>query len=279
MANQRAIVADQAYVAQSGTEGLYKIGYVPHNIHFLWAAATLAGRSRTALDAADRLGNQVDTELLTVDGYDIILQDYWITPLLARVRFGKWDEVLAWPEMPEELVYPNGIRAYARAVAFARKGRVEEALDELAIVQTIAENPAMEEFLIWGVNPASMILKVASKVARASVQSASGDLVGAIRTLEKAARIEDRILYQEPESWHHPVRQILGQALLDCERYEDAERIFQEDLEKYPENGWSLFGLATVQERMGRTADAEATWARYREAFRDADVRPDRSVY
>lgn len=42
------------------------------------------------------------------------LQHYWITPLYGLVRFGRWDEVLAWPEPADDLVYPRAVRHYAR---------------------------------------------------------------------------------------------------------------------------------------------------------------------
>ena len=272
IANQRAIVADQAYLAQSGTEGLYRIGYVPHNVHFLWAAATLAGRSRAALDAADRLGGQVDTSLLTVPGLDAILQDYWIAPLLARVRFGHWEEILAWPEMEEDLLYPRGIRSYARAVALARTGKLDDARTELRTLSAIADDPRMTEFLVWGVNSGEIILSVAEKVARGEVLAAAGETDRAVAVLREATEIEAQILYQEPEAWHQPVRQVLGAVLLDAGRFQDAARAFREDLEKYPENGWSLWGLATALEALEQQADADLVWDRYEIAFRDADI-------
>ena len=42
-ANQLAVLADDDYLAQCHAQGLYPIGYVPHNHHFLWVAAMLGG--------------------------------------------------------------------------------------------------------------------------------------------------------------------------------------------------------------------------------------------
>ncbi len=272
IANERAIVADQAYLAQSGTEGLYRIGYVPHNVHFLWAAATLAGRSRTAIDAADRLQASIDPAQLTAPGLDVILQDYWVTPLLARVRFGKWEEVLAWPEMGDDLVYPRAIRHYARAVALARTGRVDEARAEAEAVRALADDPDMATFRVWGVNPAPVILSVAAGVAEAEVAVAAGEVERGIMILQATLDVEDSIIYQEPEAWHHPVRQVLGDVLRKAGRLVEAERVYRDDLDKYAENGWSLWGLATVLDAQGREAEGRQVWDRFRVAFRDADV-------
>ena len=45
-ANVRAIAADEDYLAQCQAQGLYPVSYYPHNLHFLWAAATFEGRER-----------------------------------------------------------------------------------------------------------------------------------------------------------------------------------------------------------------------------------------
>ena len=44
--NERAIAADEDYLAQCQAQGLYPVSYYPHNLHFLWAAATFEGRQR-----------------------------------------------------------------------------------------------------------------------------------------------------------------------------------------------------------------------------------------
>ncbi|MGH8178522.1 MAG: tetratricopeptide repeat protein, partial [Steroidobacter sp.] len=51
-ANQLAIVADEDYITQCRAQGLYPLGYYPHNVHFLWFAATMAGQSELAINAA-----------------------------------------------------------------------------------------------------------------------------------------------------------------------------------------------------------------------------------
>ena len=44
-ANVRAAAVDEAYIAQCNAQGFYPAMYYPHNIHFLWAAASMEGRS------------------------------------------------------------------------------------------------------------------------------------------------------------------------------------------------------------------------------------------
>ena len=39
-ANIEAIAADEDYISQCLSQGIYPLGYYPHNIHFLWSAAS-----------------------------------------------------------------------------------------------------------------------------------------------------------------------------------------------------------------------------------------------
>ena len=50
------------------------------------------------------------------------------------------------------------------------------------------------------------------------------------------------------------------------------EARFREDLEKFPENGWGLFGLAASLEAQGKTEEAREAAARFDEAWQWADV-------
>jgi hypothetical protein len=48
--------------------------------------------------------------------------------------------------------------------------------------------------------------------------------------------------------------------------------VYREDLRRFPENGWSLFGLAQALRAQGKKNDAAAAEARFRRAWADADV-------
>jgi len=57
--NRKAIEADEDYIEQCNAQGIYPLGYYPHNIHFLWASATLEGRSAVAIDSARKVAAKV----------------------------------------------------------------------------------------------------------------------------------------------------------------------------------------------------------------------------
>ena len=72
-------------------KGVYPLGYVPHNPHFLWFAASMGGESKIAQDAARMTAERVNLpELMRQPGF-AGLQHYWMTPWFDDVRFGRWD--------------------------------------------------------------------------------------------------------------------------------------------------------------------------------------------
>ncbi|HKJ76340.1 MAG TPA: hypothetical protein VKA64_03975, partial [Gammaproteobacteria bacterium] len=120
-ANLKAIEADRRYLEQVDTQGAYRLAYAPHNYHFGWATATLEGRSELAIRLAREMAALVDQQAMRERALTT-LQHYWITPVYALVRFGRWETILSWPEPAEDLVYPRAVWHYARGMALARRG-------------------------------------------------------------------------------------------------------------------------------------------------------------
>ena len=271
LANERAIAADQDYVTQCHEQGMYPLAYMPHNFHFLWAAATLEGRGATALEAARAMAAKTDTAMMREEGYGT-LQHYWATPLYAQARFGKWREILDAPEPAADLVYPRGVWHYARGLALVRAGKTVDAEASHAALAAVLRDPALEKVTIWDINAAADLLAIASEVLAGEIAAAKGDHDDAVHRLEQAVRLEDALRYDEPPPWHHPTRQVLGAVLLAAGRAADAERVYREDLERLPENGWSLFGLEKSLAAQGRTEEAKDVGRRFDSAWQHADV-------
>ena len=64
--------------------------------------------------------------------------------------------------------------------------------------------------------------------------------------------------------------QVLGAILLEAGKAERAHQVYEEELLRHPENGWSLFGLAKSLRAQGK--DAEAVDERFELAWARADV-------
>ncbi len=63
----------------------------------------------------------------------------------------------------------------------------------------------------------------------------------------------------------------MGAALLDAGRANEAAQAYAQDLSVYPKNGWSLYGLAKAQRKMGDVKSAKQSEKRYRDAWQWAD--------
>jgi len=104
----------------------------------------------------------------------------------------------------------------------------------------------------------------------AELAAARGDHDAAIASLREAVAIEDAIPYDEPPGWHAPVRQSLGAVLLDAGRPADAETVYREELQRNPENGWSLLGLAQSLKVQGK--ETTGVDDRFKVAWKNADI-------
>lgn len=273
-ANLRAVASDRDYLVQCHAQGLYPVAYASHNLHFLWAAATQEGRSELAIDTAEKIAARLEGEYASELRGETAgsAQHFWITPLFARVRFGRWDEVLAEPEPPADFHYPRGVWHYAQGLALTREGRLEEARGHLEGLTGAIAEPELEGMTFWDMNLLTDLLGVAKHMLAGEIAAAAGDYETAIRELEAGVAAEDALNYDDPPDWHHPVRQVLGAVLLAAGRPADAEHVYREDLERQPHNGWSLYGLHAALAARGETAEAAAVAERFAEAWRHADV-------
>jgi len=268
-ANEQAIKADEDYIAQCRAQGLYPMVYYPHNIHFLWYAATAEGRSGAAIEAARKMASQVTEQML--DTLPLV-GAFKVVPYYALSRFGKWDEVLAEAAPADRHVYLKGVWHYARGLALIRKGELDAAEKELAEVRRIAALPALD-YTLLSPNTAAAVFAPAPEVLAGELAAARKDHDRAVAHLERAVRLEDGLVYTEPEEWHYPARQALGAVLLETGRAGEAETVYWDDLKRHADQGWSLFGLAQALRAQGKTAQAAAVQERLDKAWGRADVK------
>ncbi len=267
--NEHAVHSDETYISDVGIPSLYTGAYYPHNYHFMAFAATMAGMSAKALEAARLVAPKVSVEIAR-DVY--WLQNAVVLPQLTLLTFGRWQEVLDERLPPAELQQASMLAQYARGTALAALGRVDEAqaiLEEITrAAATVEGEPAM--------NP---IPHMSPHVLAGEIALRTGDAAGAVTHFQAAAEIEDALLYDEPPLWYYPVRQSLGRALLEAGRPSEAEAAYRRDLDKFPRNGWSLYGLARSLEAQGRNAEAREVRTDFESAWGQADVELVASRY
>src|SRR5215472_4294990 len=245
--NKRAVAIDEAYIAAEHPVGVYPVGYYPHNVHFLMAAAQMAGDGPTVLKAASRLGEIIPPEL----GAQVpIAQPVMAAPYFAQAQFAAPDAVLALPQPEKVPPYVVAIWHYARGVALARLGKLDDATAEDAAIEQIGRQDGVTALTHAGI-PAPEVLAIARDVLAARMAQSRGDLVAAAAAFERAAARQEGLNYMEPPYWYYPIRQSLGAVLLAAGKVDDAERAFQAALQRAPNNGWAIYGLIEVAKARG----------------------------
>jgi tetratricopeptide (TPR) repeat protein len=262
-ANRHALHADESYLEgpAASRRGIYAQGYYPHNHHFLSFAASMAGVSKTAIEAARQTAKTVGPELARSTPW---LEN--VTPVVftTLVTFGRWDEVLAEPLPPADLRYTTGMAYYARGVAFAAKRRWAEAQASLDTVRAIAR--------VFPAGDNQTALRIAGEALTGEIALRRGRLPAAIAAFRSAAALEDGLAYTEPPTWYYPIRHSLGKALLAANRPQEAQQVYEQDLVRFPENGWALHGLVSALEAQRHFGAARIARERLTRAWSGADV-------
>jgi len=256
-ANKAAVAVDESYIAAMNPTGPYPLAYYPHNVHFLLAAAQLAGDSKTAMDAAAKLRTIVSAEVANAVP---MVQPDMAAPYWASAMFGTPEAVLGLPPPDDAPTYVQAMRHYARGVALVAQGHPDEVAAEIAAIESLAGADDLAKAAAAGI-PGREVLTIASDVLTGRIAMAKGDPAAAAQSFEKAALLQESLIYMEPPYWYYPVRQSLGAALLTAGRVDEAEQAFQAALKRSPNSGWALFGLKEVAKARGDKAaeqDAEA---------------------
>ena len=268
-ANERAIRADEDYLSQCQAQGLYPVSYYPHNLHFLWAAATLEGRKAVAVEAARKVAAKVPHHHAGALAWTA---DFPVTPLLAYARFGLWQDALTEPRPPATEPYATGIWHYSRGLAFIARNQLDRAASELTALKSVMKHEAFASTLKD--LPLLTNLQIASRIVEGELAARREDAETAIRVLREAVAIEDGLPYSEPPIWHQPTRQVLGAILLEAGRATEAEEVYRHDLKIFRENGWSLFGLMeSLKAQLHRSPEAAEVERRFEKAWARADVK------
>ena len=221
--------------------------YPEHNLHMLLFAASEDGQGAVATQAGK------DYTKLTGDT---------IYQVLTLVRFGRFDEISAVTKRPEAPV-SGGMWDFAQGYANLRLGQVDFAKVYLARVLKTAETSKST----FRFHDARHLLGTVGGILDGEILRKEGDLSGAIAAFERAVKLEDELMYDEPEPLPFAARHWLGAALLEANRFADAERVYREEIADHPHNGWSLFGLQQALTAQGKKdpavdKDFEESWAR-----------------
>jgi len=251
--NKTAVTVDEKYLRDTDAPmGVYRLGYYPHNVHFVMASAQMAGDGATVIAAAEKLRGLIPDEIAR--GIAMV-QPVKAAPYFAHAQFSAPDAILALPDPGDGVPYVKATWHYARGVAQAARHDFTAAYAEAQAIEALERSADFALLNASGV-PAQEVLKLARTVIEARIAQAQGNFPAAVARFEQAAALQDALPYTEPPYWYYPVRQSLGAALLQAGRLAEAEEQFRRALERAPANGWSYYGLAQVYRARGDAAAA-----------------------
>ncbi len=270
-ANVKAAAADEDYIAQCNAQGLYPAAYYPHNVDFLWYAAMMDGRRELSLATATKLASHIDPAMAASFP---AMQRHLLAPAFTHIRFGEWAAVLQLdaPASVEELPFMAAMFHYTQGLANAALGRNEAASAQLAMLGAVMETEAFAQVTMMAPGVAESLATMASLVVEARIARGSGEQSRELALLERAVDIQNALPYTEPPMFHLPLRQVLGDALLEAGEPAQAAAVFARDLEQFPKNPWSLYGLEMSLEGVSGVEEdvrgaRELAWSR-------SDVEP-----
>ena len=267
--NVQAATVDEAYIAATGAQGMYPMMYYSHNLHFIAMAGSMEGRSVDAQQAADKLAAHVAPSVKDVPP----LEGFMTMPFAVRVRFQKWDDILAMPAPDAAMKTASAYWHFARGMAFAGKGKLAEAEAEYKLVRDKVDSTPPDEVFTMPINNKTKdVFTIARDALGAKIAVAKKNIPGAIALLREAVITQDSLNYNEPADWFYPVRESLGAALLLNGNVTEAEQVFRDDLARNPRNPRSLFGLSAALKAQKRDYDAQFVDKQFQDAWRKADT-------
>lgn len=261
--NERAVLADQKYFADSGVMGSYYPYYL-HNISFILYARSMQGRlaaSKAAelqMSAAAAPMAKMMPEMAGV--FDATIK-------MTQLRMNQWDDLLALPKPQAKDPLLAAWWYYCRAMAMAGKGRMDDARRAREEFETARK--ALDPKTPWGQNLTGDVMNLASTVLEARVQNSPA---AAIPIWKRAVSLEDALIYDEPPAWYYPVRESLGAALFLAKDAAGAEAVFHEGLRRSPNNGRMLFGLLESLKAQQKTQAAFEVKKEFDRAWNGSDI-------
>jgi tetratricopeptide (TPR) repeat protein len=273
--NIRAVAADERYIASCLAQGFYPGVYYPHNVHFLWQAQLLTGRSAKAIESARKVGEYAVSPLCNTPVVEAPRFRHLV--LVTWARFAMWDKILAEPSpgADAEFVVDRAAWRYARALAHLAKGNTAAAVAESAAFTAEATSEAAAKAAENPYFPVRQVLKVAGHLIDGRIAEAKGDKAKMISELTAAVDAQDKMPYMEPPFWFYSARQTLGAALLRAGDAKGAEAAFRGDLQVFPRNSWGLLGLSESLRAQGRKVDADSVHREFAAAWEHADTKLD----
>ncbi|KAI2627786.1 TPR domain protein [Hypoxylon sp. NC1633] len=280
--NQKAILADDVFFAKEDPLQFYTL-YRMHDIHFRIYAAMFAGKSKITLETVTRLEAALPEQLLRVESPPMAdwLEGFLAMRVHALIRFGRWQDIIALPLREDGKLYctTNALTHYAKGVAFAATGQVEEATKQRELFAEAAKEVPSSRMVFN--NKCVDIIEVAEAMLDGELEYRRGNYDSAYAHLRTAMERSYALPYDEPWGWMQPPSHAYGALLVEQGHFDKAVDVYAEDLGisgklpralQHPKNVWALHGYHECLVGLGRIDEAIAIKPQLDAAIAIADI-------
>ncbi|WP_231373001.1 MULTISPECIES: tetratricopeptide repeat protein [unclassified Thioalkalivibrio] len=280
--NNEAIAADSKYLEREGAINFYTL-YRSHNYHFKLYGAMFQGRYTDACEAAEGLRATIPEALLRIESPPMAdwLESFVPMHLHVMVRFGRWQELIdtPLPADPELYAFSTALTHYAKGVANAATGRIEEGEEQRVRFEAAAACMPDTRYLFN--NRCRDILAIARAMLNGELEYRKANYDEAFAFLRQAIKQDDGLPFDEPWGWMQPTRHACGALLLEQGEVAAAAQLYREDLGfdsalprpyQHLDNVWALHGYHECLMRLGRNEEATIIKQRLDLATARADI-------
>jgi hypothetical protein len=239
-----------------------------HLLDFLTVAYLQLGQDRRAkeiVDLHDSIAVLPDFRYTAHTAFAAI-------PVRYTLDRGAWAEAAMLPVMTTAYAQAEAISWFGRALGAARSGNIAAAREDVANLRRLGEKLVQEKEAYWADQTDIQI-----KAAEAWIALAEGRADEAGALMRTAADMEDRSeKHIAMENRLSPMRELLGELLLETKQPAGALEAFEGSLKSVPNRYRSLAGAAKAAQALGDHAKARSYYTSLATLGRAADTeRPD----
>src|SRR5262249_45095058 len=163
-------------------------------LHFIAMCAAMNGNYAESKKNASMLAAHVGPHVKDMPP----LEGFMTIPWAVEVRFHKWEEILKMPQPDPAMKTTTVFWHFARGMALAGTGKVNEAEAEYKIVSDAEQATSPDVIFAMPINnKAKDIMKIAENVLGAKIAMARKDTTQAIALLTAAVAVQDTLKYGE----------------------------------------------------------------------------------
>jgi predicted Zn-dependent protease len=236
-----------------------------HQLDFLTVAYLQLAQDRRAKEIVD-LRNSVD--VLTPDFRYTAHTAFAAIPVRYALDRSAWAEAAVLPVMKTPYAQAEAISWFGRAIGAARTSDLAAAREDVGNLRRLYEKLLQENEVYWADQTDIQINAVEAWIALAEGRSDAAEAL-----MRKAAEMEDRSeKHIAMENGLSPMRELLGELLLETGKPAGAIEAFQASLKNTPNRFRSLAGAARAAEAMGDRPRARSYYETLVALGRDADT-------